>query len=157
MDKLFIGTLIVVFTSVIGYIFSLKYKRKRVFFSDLLSFHERYLSELNYTKRPIYEIIDTINPKNDLYECLQEWLKIENKNEISIDVKYLKQTDIDFFKEYLLSLGKGNSYTQKEVYEAKTDTIKKFYNESKENEKKYTNLYVKLGILIGLTLIILIV
>ena len=54
-------------------------------------------------------------------------------------------------------IGKGDSNSQKNYFTSVKETLSKLKKEAEENNKKYGDLYVKLGFLCGLLILILVI
>ena len=59
--------------------------------------------------------------------------------------------------EYFQQLGKGDSDSQKTIFSARAKLLEEMKNKTENDYKKYAELYVKLGVLLGLAIIIVII
>ena len=66
---------LLIFTSGIGYSFALKYRKRKLFYSQFYEFNEKFLQELGYTKRPLAEFIKNTAYKGDFSELLRLFLE----------------------------------------------------------------------------------
>ena len=60
LAKFFLGLAIIAFTTYCGYLLSNKYRTRKAFFVQFFEFNERFLSEINYLKRPLFQFILSI-------------------------------------------------------------------------------------------------
>lgn len=163
MDRLILGVIIVVFCTVVGFLLAKKYRKRKQFFAQLYLFNERFLNELSYYRRPLAECIGQFAYKGefalllDLYfECIESGsylLDVKNNAEFSFLTEEEKNGVIDYFR----MLGKGDSASQKTHFSAQQASLQKWRVDAENLAKKYEDLYVKLGFLIGLFLLIILI
>ena len=164
MLKFMVGIAIVAFSSFCGYRLTGKYRRKKQFFKHFSTFNSRFLEELSYSRRPLGEILSKNMYSGEFQLLLYAF------------ATYLKERDKEFFLtlneevfsflsedekmeicDYFLTLGKGDSRTQKEYFSSMKGRVETRFLEAEERCKRYTDLYIKLGFLCGLFILILII
>ena len=162
MTKFFFGIAVVAFTTFCGYIFAKKYRQRKLFFIQLQTFNERFLSEIAYYKRPIHEFIAKFPYLGEFSSFLQDFVKAlanGSFHERTIDelplYDFLTQEEKRFVSDYFLMLGKGDSASQKTYFSAIKERLISLKDEAVSAHKRYGDLYVKLGFLCGLFLLIL--
>ena len=152
---------ILIFTTTIGYLLASKYRNRKIFFMQFHLLNERFLREIEYQKRPIREFIQKNIFKGDFCQVLNIYLdnlgNFDDFLSIFPEISYLNNEEIKFLSEYLNSLGKGDSGAQKKHFSALNTQIDEFKKSSEVEYKRYADLYVKLGVLIGLAIIIVII
>lgn len=152
---------LLIFTSGIGYGFAVKYRKRKLFFAQLYDFNEKFLLELSYSKRPLIEFIKSFAYKSDFADLLQEFLlKIEEDdffNDYFSAVTFLKPDEEREISLFFKDLGRGDSETQKKTFMNHLQINLKKKEKTNEEYKKYGELYVKLGVLAGLSIIIIII
>ena len=152
---------ILAFTSGVGYFLASKYRQRKVFFTQFYEFNERFLREISYSKRPIREFIVSNAYKGDFSELLKNYLSVLGKEDellnIFSEISYINQEEIKTAIDYFRSLGKGDSESQKNYFSNAKELIGEYKKKSETEYKKYADLYVKLGVLIGLAIIIIII
>lgn len=155
---------IVAFTSFCGYVFSKKYRKRKLFFNQLKIFNERFLSEISYYRRPLGEFISKYTYKGDFDDFLQSYFQTLRDNEENAlltlsfeEFSFLTNEEKAVVEDYFLMLGRGDSVSQKNYFSAVKEQITKLLTEAERSYKQYGSLYVKLGFLCGLLLLILIV
>lgn len=139
---------ILCFFTYLGYFFSERYRKRGKFFHRFSEFHAAYLSEIKYLKRPLGELLNGL-PPSDFSDFMR--MQMQQKQQ---PVGYLKPDEKEFLREYLSLLGRTDAISQTEYFSSVTAKLKSFETRAVEEGKKYTDLYIKLGFLLGLTVII---
>lgn len=70
---------------------------------------------------------------------------------------YFQDKEVDELKKLILTLGKGDVYSQERMIDLSIENLKKFTTESKEDVEKKGIVYRKLSTIIGLVLGILLI
>ena len=163
MTKFFLGIAIIAFTTFCGYVLSKKYRKRKLFFTQLHHFNERFLGELSYYRRPVGDFISKHAYKGDFNDFLSYYFEnIENPSffEENIDktnFSFFTKDEKRFLCDYFPMLGKGNSATQKAYFSTAKSQLETLKKTAETDAKKYGDLYVKLGFLCGLLILILII
>ncbi len=164
MTKYLLYIIIVAFTSFCGYLLAKKYRQKKNFYIQFVVFNERFISELSYFRRPIYEFISSYEYTGEFLFFLKEFLSYHEKNSVFLQglmddsaFYFLKSDEKSLVVNYFSMLGKGDSHSQKAYFSSMNDVLKKAEVQAVSNCKKYSELYLKMGFLIGLLIIILII
>ena len=162
MLKFFLGLAIVAFTSFCGYLFSKKYRQRKMFLSQWKEFNERFLGEITYYRRPIQEFISAYAYRGEFEDFLQglygNFEEIsEGKRALIMDPTYpfLTKEDKRLLEDYFLMLGRGDSASQKAYFTAAKESVGKAFLEADMQCKRYGDLYIKLGFLCGLLILLL--
>ena len=95
MVKIVLAILIVLFGSFCGFILTKKYRKKRQFYVQLNDFNERFLNEIAYYRRPIFEFASKYQFKGEFLSLLNDYLDKLRKGEYSIGLVF-SNLDIDF-------------------------------------------------------------
>ncbi len=163
MIKLLLGISVVAFTSFCGYVFARKYRQKQLFFRQFYTFNERFLSEITYYKRPLWEFVKKYTYKEEFNQLLRFFFYgLEKKNLFLKDIldkqefSFLNQEEKTIVADYFLMLGKGDSASQKNYFSSMREVLKKQQEEAESICKKYADLYIKIGFLLGLLILILV-
>ncbi len=143
--KLFLGVVILILCTIFGYIFSQKYVDRRKFYFDFLSFNKIFRTEIKYGKEPIEKVFSKIEDKKFYQYCI---CKLNDKEVNS--PSFLKQEEVQFLNNYVNFIGKSDSISQENFINSSEGYLQEKYTNSINEEKKYKDLYVKLGFLIGL-------
>ena len=75
MIKFLLGIAIVAFTSFCGYVFTKKYRRRKLFFTQLKELNERFLNEISYYRRPLGDFFRSGTYKGEFYFLVEEFLE----------------------------------------------------------------------------------
>lgn len=149
----------------IGYLFSLKYKRRQKFFSTLIMLAEKLDVEINYSRERLKKLISEFDEshKKNLLSVEQNFIDyLDGKCELTSEnlfknVTILKASEKDFLFIFFKNLGRSDVENQtKEI----KNYIKRFEEMSKTSDvenKKYGSLSLKLGIVAGLFLIVILI
>ena len=132
-----------------------------MFFFQFCEFNDRFLNEISYYKRPLETFIGSYEYKGEFSLLLQDFLTVNRKKR---DFDWLKGEEYSFLKQeektliydYFQMLGKGDSVSQKNYFSSTKDRLLYLRKETAEICKKYGDLYLKIGFLIGLLVLILI-
>ena len=125
-------------------------------------FNERFLSEVAYYKRPIGEFIRKYAYSGEFSLLLEDFFvnlksgEEQNGNFLE-EYLFLSQDEKRFVSDYLSMLGRGDSASQKAYFQSQKNFLNQYKTKSVEECKKYGDLYVKLGFLLGLAILVLIV
>lgn len=162
MTKFLLGLAIVAFTSFCGYVFTKKYRRRKLFFTQMHEFNERFLSEISYYRRPLGEFSSKYAYKGEFEEFLKIFFHNMDKGRpfsitlLDKDTFYfLTNEEKAVLEDYFQMLGKGDSASQKAYFSSMKERLSKLRSEAIGAYKKYGDLYIKLGFLCGLFILIL--
>lgn len=152
--KILICISIIAFSTMLGYILSGKYRSRRKFYNQFFLFHERYLNELNYSRKPLPEFLKEFEYTGDFAKALNQCVETRD---YSVKFTYLTGDEKTAFGNYFSMLGKGDSQSQKSYYGAQTQGLEAKRAEGEKQAKARGSLYLKLGLLFGLAIVILII
>lgn len=130
---------IIAATTAIGVLLSADKKKRAQVFSELYEFNERMLLNLKFGKMRISQVAADFKYMPDIIAGKQ----------------ILKGSDGQFIGEYIKSIGISDSSSQIDYLNERKANIKKLMDESKENYKKYSSLYVKIALMIGILIAVL--
>ena len=86
MIKFFLGVAIVGFCSFCGYLFAKKYRQRKLFFSQLATFNERFINEISYYRRPLVQFASAYAYKGEFSLLLEYCFKHLNMRKIYCEV-----------------------------------------------------------------------
>lgn len=115
-----------------------KKKRAQVF-TELYEFNERMLLNLKFGKLRISQIASDFKYMPD----------------IVVGKQLLNGADGQFIADYIKNIGVSDSSSQIDYLNERKSTIKKLMEESAENYKKYSSLYIKIALMIGILIAVL--
>ena len=149
----------------VGYIFSLKYKRRQKFFSALIMLAEKLDVEINYSRDRLKKLIQEFDEgqKKHLLGIDKNYIQYldgdeEFKTEVLFkNINILKSSEKDLIFIFFKNLGRSDVENQsKEI----KNYVKRFEEQSKTcdiENKKYGALCTKLGIVAGLFLVVILI
>lgn len=162
-----IALLIILFSVCVfvGYLFSLKYKKRQKFFSSLIMLAEKLDVDINYSRDRLKKLIqefDSTQRKSLLGIDLNYVNYLEGDGELTREtlfknISILKASEKDLIYLFFKNLGRSDVENQtKEI----RNYVKRFEEQSQvcdvEN-KKYGSLCTKFGIIVGLFLIVILI
>ncbi|MEG1964052.1 MAG: hypothetical protein RR123_04160, partial [Clostridia bacterium] len=134
-------------SSYIGFAINWHYKKRNIFFSEMLNFIDFVTDNISFLKSPLQNIITTFiqNKKNDFAKLLWEYLNIlqsgqnVNLQNLSnlLNLNLLKNDEKELVINFFNSLGKLDSETQLFNLKNYKTQIKKF-GEQAEKKLKVT-------------------
>lgn len=166
MLKFFLGLVIVVITTFCGRLLAGKYRRRKDFFVQMNEFNDRFLTEVTYYKRPLIEFFEGFQYHGEFQELLEEVMAIRKGSGVLkgasalIDFSrftFLTADERVLIGDYFLTIGKGDSLSQKTYFGGIKENLSSIRKRCEEENKKYGELYLKLGFLCGLAILVLIV
>lgn len=115
-----------------------KKKRKNVF-GELYEFNEQLLLNLKYGKHKLSDVSDN-------FKYVDRILKGES---------VLDGGDAEFIKSYITNIGATDANSQIDYLNERKQTLKKYKEESADDYKKYSSLYLKISLMIGILIAVL--
>lgn len=161
--KIFIIVLIMILSILVGFIFSKKYSNRNKFFQSLVSLCQKFDVEINYSRERVKNILENLDEKHkiNLSGLDKNYISfIEKKNQLNKEtlfrnIPFLKENEEDMIFMFFKSLGRSDVDSQsKEI----KNFQKKFEDKLKETQtenKKYGTLSIKLGVIVGLFVVVL--
>lgn len=158
MAKIVVGLALVVFCGFCGYLLTKKYRLRKDFFRQYAQFNRNFLSEIAFSRRPIESVIKNGAYSGDFESLINSFLTaLKNGDTKLLSMALPDFLDADektFVEEYFAYLGRGDSAGQKGYFAIADQTIAQKKDESEKLSKKHVDLYIKMGILLGLALLI---
>ena len=151
--KLCLGVVLIFFCTIIGYFLAGKYIDRKKFYNDFLNFNQVLKREILFNKKTLVEIINAQNNSSEFYAILCD--NVINKH-FFIALNYLNLDDKKFFLSYTKNLGTSDIDTQIDFINITNEVLVDKFNQSIKQEKKYKTLYIKMGVLIGLMLMVIV-
>lgn len=152
--RLLFGLLVFILSVYLGWQKSLPLKKRNEFYVSFNNFNLVYKNAVSFNKKPISKVVDELNKKDDFYELLNNYLRNSNDN---INLNYLTNDERAFIQDYLKSIGKGDEKSQLDYVDHVYNIIEDKKKLCNEYEKKFSGMYLKLSILIGLMLFIVVI
>ena len=142
--KILICIAVIAFFTGLGYLISGKYRARKKFYTQFCAFNERYLNELTFTRKPLSSFLKEFEYTGDFGKTIEA----AEKREGEIKYSYLSKEE--------KKLGKGDSASQKNFFAAQKAKLEEKRTDSEKQAKARSELYLKLGLLLGLAIVILI-
>lgn len=140
---------IIAFSMFISYLLAAKFRERKRFFQSFLQFHERFLNELTYLRRPLQTFLREFKGEDEFQKFI-----VAGAEELPT---HLSEDEKTFCCEYQSMLGRGSASSQMTYFKGQDVRIRKAMQESSEECRQKCGLYIKLGLLAGLAIVILIV
>lgn len=162
--KIVLLCLIVTCSTYVGFGFSSYYRRRVKFFSDCISFQNKMVVEIAFKQNKLKEIIDEfikrcgIDFKFVLKSFEENYLLGKNVLEESMLFKKnicLSKEEKEIVYAFFKTLGRYDSENQIKEIENFKKTFESSFADAQAENKKYSSLYVKLGLMAGLLVAIL--
>ena len=143
-----LGLVIFLLCVIMAFVLSTKYVEKRKFYEDFLSFNDKLKVELSFTKLTLKKLMEGFNGRKTIFfNCATRYF---DDKEMDLTVKWLRGEEKDYVKSYFSTIGTSDAVSQLEYVRNVDVELRKKYDDAKNEEKKYRQLYLRLGILIGL-------
>ncbi|HIU80631.1 MAG TPA: hypothetical protein IAC67_06930 [Candidatus Coproplasma excrementipullorum] len=139
MIKILILCAIIAATTAIGVLLSADKKKRAQVFAELYEFNERMLINLKFGKARMSQIAADFRYIPDI---------LAGKS-------VLNGSDGQFIADYIKNIGVSDSSSQIDYLNERKATIKKLMEESGENYKKYSSLYIKIALMTGILIAVL--
>lgn len=142
----------------VGYIFSVKYMKRKKFFNSLIVFADKLSLEINFSRerlKVLLENFDSANKKNLLgidekfVEFLDKKIELTSEN-IFKKADVLKNDEKDFILLFLKTLGRSDVENQTKEIQNFVSRFNEMKTQCDTEQKKYGSLSLKLGIVAGL-------
>ncbi|MBQ4535494.1 MAG: stage III sporulation protein AB [Clostridia bacterium] len=156
--KVVLLIVVVILFSYIGYGLSAYYSNRTKFFKNLELLFDKLTHEINFSQGKLADIIKGFDCHNkdvqrlskNFLDCLEFDLEVKSEK-IFEGIKILNDDEKDVIILFLKSLGKFDAYNQTQQLQSQRKQINNFFQSAEEQQKKYAPLYLKLGIIAGLT------
>jgi len=159
-------SLVIVFAFFVGLGFYVRYryKSRKVFFQNLLSFCDHLLIEISFQKNTVGKIIETYGDSyaRHFRGVLLEYQNlIDQKQDITRDTvgnippKFLKSPEATQLADFFYELGRHGSCQESTKIKSRRVTFDNFYQLADKSLKRDASIYFKVLILIGVGAVIL--
>ena len=122
-----------VLTTTIGSLLAANKKRRMQIFSELYEFNEQLILTLKFTRASIEKVAQPFTFVPEILDGKELLLGDEGQ----------------FLKDYVQNLGKTDALSQVDYLNERKLLLKKYKDDSFNDYKKYSSLYVKIFFLIG--------
>lgn len=161
--KYFILTFLAACCVGIGYIFSLKYRRRATFFKTLVMLCQKIDLEINYSRERLRNLLKNFDDKTkkNLHGLDKNFIAyLENNTQLEEaslfkNINFLKQNEKDLIMLFFKSLGRSDLASQSQELKNYEKRFEELSNGATGENKKYGSLSIKLGIVAGLAVVVL--
>ena len=151
--KVLLACLAVTFSTGIGYVAANKYRCRYAFYRQFQDFNARYVSELEYARKPLPVFLSEYPASGDFKKTLEEWTRRHAADSLP---DFLTKEEKAECADYFAMLGRGDAAAQREYFSARRKPLEERSAASEKESKARNALYLKLGLLAGLAFVILI-
>ena len=163
MLKLAIGGILCFISAYLGIVGKSYYDKRYKYLADFNDFLLALIDGISYSKDRLPEISKKYlsSSKGQFAKNLSEYLNIietspnDEKLVKCFDCKYLKKGDKEYFKDFFLTLGKLDYDTQMSRLNLSKAEIQKMLTKAEKDCKSTGNLLSKLGLLLGIAIMII--
>ena len=127
-------------TTSIGVFLSADKKKKMQVFGELYEFNEQLLLNLKFSRKPLNEIAEK-------FQFVPGILRGE---------QVLEGEDREIISDYVVNLGKTDALSQIDYLNGRKAALEKRKNDSAQDYKKYSSLYIKIFFMVGVLIAVLI-
>ncbi len=147
----------------IGYIFSLKYKKRADFFKTLVMLCQKFDVEINYSRERLKNLFLSFDEKTkkhlhgldkNFLSYLDNATTLDEAN-LFKNINFLKQNEKDLILLFFKSLGRSDLASQSTELKNFEKRFEEFSTLAGNENKKYGSLSIKLGIVAGLVVVVL--
>ncbi len=149
----------------VGYMCSLKYKKRQKFFSSLIILAEKLDVEINFSRERLKKLIEEvdISQKKNLCNIDQNYIEyLDGSCELSMEqlfknISILKPSEKDLILMFFKNLGRSDVENQSKEIKSYVKRFESFSASADTENKKYGSLCTKLGIVAGLFIVVILV
>lgn len=147
----------------IGYIFSIKYRRREQFYSALIMFAQKLDVEINFSRQRLKKLIEDIDEKTkrNLFGLDKNFLHyLESNSELTQDELFkncpiLKPDEKQMVFLFFKSLGRSDVSGQSKEIQNFVKRFDENLSKCASENKKYGSLSLKLGFIAGLFMVVI--
>lgn len=130
---------IIALATMLGCVLAADKKKKTVVFNEIYEFNEQMLLNFKFDKNKLSDIVGK-------YKYVGDVLKGK---------EVLSGEEGEFLKSYAANLGKTDAASQIDYLNERKAELRKYKEKSAEEYKKYSSLYLKVCIMIGILIAVL--
>ena len=155
MIKIFIGIVLVIITTFLGYRYADKFKYRTFVFEKLNTFNMLAVSQIGVTNITVENSINQL--KNVLSETLKNVDAFLSGETFICEDKKLSQEQRIVVSNYINTLGTSDAYNQKQLLINQGEILKNEALTAKTLSEKFSKLSVRLGFSLGLIITVIII
>jgi len=155
--------IIFLFCTLVGYTFSLKYKKRMSFYSSLIFLAQKLDVEINFSRERLIKLIESCDEKNrvNLLNIDKKFIDYLNKGgELTPEMLFsnknlIKKEEQEVIAMFFRSLGRSDVENQIKEIKNYVSRFEKYLSDSTQEYKKNGPIGIKLGIITGLILVVI--
>ncbi len=149
----------------VGYIFSIKYTKRKRFFNSIILLADKLSLEINFSRERLKVLLENFDATNKKYllgidERFIDYL--DKKCDLTLEEVFkkadcLKAEEKDFVLLFLKTLGRSDVENQTKEIQSFISRFNEMKTQCDNDQKKYGSLSIKLGIIVGLFAVIIMI
>jgi stage III sporulation protein AB len=157
--KIILISIEILITTLMGFLVSKKYIDRERFFSDFLNFLKDLKINITFSmddlKIVVNKLLNNVS-SNELKKYLKNFVDRLDNDSISLyDIDILKNDEKNNINIFFNSLGKSDLKSENEKIDNAINNFSILYKVVYNDKNKYSKLYTKLGVIIGLFIAII--
>ncbi len=165
MTKYILLLLLFCISVFVGYMFSLKYRRRQKFFSSLIMLAEKLDVEINYSRETLKKLVLEFDPNHRKYLCGIDGNYVsflEGEGDLTAEalfknISILKASEKDLIYLFFKSLGRSDVENQSKEIKSYVKRFEALSSVCDNENKKYGALCTKFGIIAGLFIVVILI
>lgn len=161
--KVFLMIFVFIVCVILGFVFSLKYRRRANFFKALISLAQKLDIGINFSRERLHNIISSLDEsvKKNLLGIDKNYLAYLDGSQSELDnlfkgINILKEQEKEIVLMFFKMLGRSDVDSQSREIKNFLTRFEDLSNLANTENKKYGNLSLKMGVIIGLIAVIII-
>ena len=150
--KILFGVIILALSTFVGYLFSDKYAKRKIFYNSFFDFNNKLKTEITFGQSSVLDIISKSKNDDVFYGYIKNYY-----NNSNVENKFLSEEENSFVTNYLSGIGNSDKNTQLDFINKNEGYLTEKKDKSDTENKKYKSLFIKLGLLIGLIMFVIII
>ena len=152
--RLFLGIILLIICTYIGYLKANKYYLRSLFYNDFQRFNDKLKQEVSFKQSTIKDLLVSETSETDFFKGIKA--KFLQNEKVSLNINYLNNNELNQYQNYIHTIGSGDILLQTEFLQNLEEDVVKTHKQCVMEEEKYKKLYVKLGFFVGLIMLILV-
>lgn len=163
--KYIIIAILILISTLVGYLFSKKYKSRANFFQSLVFLCQKFDVEINYSRERLKNIFNGLEDKHkknlsgldkNFISYLDKETSLE-KEELFKNITILKDNEKDVIFSFFRCLGRSDVDSQSKEIKNYQVRFEELSSLTTKDNKKYGSLSIKLGVIAGLLIAVIII
>lgn len=158
MNELFIIVLAAFGGFMIGLALTKRGKERELYYKDVVKFCSHLINNISFKSDKLSSVLDSAEVKSGaLNKNLAEYKAYIAGSEFNMSENCLTKFEALSVRDFFLELGRYDGDTQLTELKRRKGEFEQKFSELKINNDKYGNMYIKLGLLLGMLVGILLI